>query len=441
MKDSEVEWIGDIPNNWVVKRLKYVSKSELSSIDRHIKNEEIEVFVCHYPDVYNNDLIQSSTILNVGTCTLTEFKKFQLKKDDVLITKDSETPDDIGVPAYVKDDLEKTVCGYHLCQISTNKTQLTGEYLFRFIQTDRIRGYFEANSNGVTRYGLGKSSIENLFVPIPSLSEQKQITDFLDKKTSKIDSEIQKNKKLISLLQEKYHVVINQAVTKGLDSTIQMKDSGIEWVGKIPNHWNLSKIRFVTSFIRSGISRALSLEDLGYPVLRSSNVQEGKLDMTKVKYWHKKDTQGVNLSEYILDENDVILNFINSLEQIGKACLFVKQERDWIYTTNLFKIKTVISKMLPKYFVYVLNSMLLHEQIKSITQPAVNQASFTKDDFKQLLIVYPDTGEQKQITDFLDTVTNKINKLINITENQINKLEEFRQSLISAAVTGKIDVR
>lgn len=274
-----------------------------------------------------------------------------------------------------------------------------------------------------------------------SITEQKQIADFLYKETSKIDLEISKNQKLIEFLKEKRQSIINFAVTKGLDSTIPMKNSGIEWIGKIPESWNVSSLRQAIRYIKSGVSRLLSTDDIGYPVLRSTNVIDGKFDSTEIKYWYKEDTKGVNLNDYILNDRDIILNFINSLAQIGKSCLFVKQNREWIYTTNNFRIKTNEKKLIPEYFIYFLNSHYMRELMFSISQPAVNQASFTKDDLKQLLIIYPDLDTQNKIISFLDEQTTKIDLLISKTKSQIVKLEEFHQSLIASAVTGKIDVR
>ena len=155
-KESGVEWIGEIPKHWEIKKLKYVAKILPSNnVDKHIYPDEVQVRLCNYTDVYYNDYITVDTVLKKGSCKESEFAKFALKKSDVIITKDSETPDDIGVPTYVKDNLDSVVCGYHLTML--RPLACHGEYIFRFIQSDRTRRYFELESNGITRYGLGKS--------------------------------------------------------------------------------------------------------------------------------------------------------------------------------------------------------------------------------------------------------------------------------------------
>ncbi len=196
-KDSGVEWIGKIPRHWEIKKLKYIAKILPSNVDKHIYPDEIQVRLCNYTDVYYNDYITVDTALKKGSCKESEFEKFAFRKGDVIITKDSETPDDIGVPTFVKDDLDTVVCGYHLTMI--RPLACRGDFIFRFIQSDRTRRYFEVNSNGITRYGLGKASIENLLLPIPPESEQCQIANFLNQKTQQIDNLITiENQKSIS---------------------------------------------------------------------------------------------------------------------------------------------------------------------------------------------------------------------------------------------------
>lgn len=215
IKPSGVEWIGEIPAHWEIKRLKHVAKILPSNVDKHIYPDEIQVRLCNYTDVYYNDYITVDTVLKKGSCKEREFTKFVLRKGDVIITKDSETPDDIGVPTFVKDNLDNVVCGYHLTLI--RPYACLGEFIFRFIQSDRTRRYFELESNGITRYGLGKPSIENLLLPIPTDSEQQQIANFLDRKTEQIDDLIATEHQKIKLLKEYRQSLISEAVTGKID--------------------------------------------------------------------------------------------------------------------------------------------------------------------------------------------------------------------------------
>ena len=211
MKESGVEWIGEIPSHWDVVKLKYLSKITPSSVDKHIFDDEIQVSVCNYTHVYYNDFINTKVGLDVGSCTENEFLKFRLHKDDVIITKDSETPDDIGIPTLVSESLENTVCGYHLTIIRPKG--IKGEYLFRFILSERTRRYFEIHSNGVTRFGLGKPSVENLVIPLPPEEEQEKIITHLGNETQIIDDLISNEHKRTELLKEYKQSLISEVVT------------------------------------------------------------------------------------------------------------------------------------------------------------------------------------------------------------------------------------
>lgn len=212
-KESRIDWIGSIPENWKIGKLKHHSELNISSVDKHIFDDEISVRVCNYTDVYYNELISNSLEFRTGSCTNIEYNKFLLKKGDVIITKDSESPSDIGVPSIVIDELENVVCGYHLSIIKSNSDSLIGEYLFRQLQTTRVRRYFEVNSNGITRFGLGKSSVLELPLIIPPIIEQIEIVKYLDLKTKEVDDLVKLEQKKIDLLKDYRQSLISEVVT------------------------------------------------------------------------------------------------------------------------------------------------------------------------------------------------------------------------------------
>lgn len=213
MKDIGVEWVGEIPEHWEVIKLKFVARIQGSNVDKHIFKNEIQVHLCNYTDVYKNEFINSSIIFKNGSCTNEEFKKFAISENDVIITKDSETPNDIGVPALVTENINDVVCGYHLSMIRTDPNLIIGAYLFRLLQTKYVRSYFEVNCNGITRFGLGKSIIESLTTFIPPISEQTQIVEFLNQKTKEIDNFLTLEQKKIDLLKEYRQSLISEVVT------------------------------------------------------------------------------------------------------------------------------------------------------------------------------------------------------------------------------------
>ena len=161
MKESGVEWIGEVPTHWGLKRLKELAYIQNSNVDKKVHDEEIAVRLCNYVDVYRNDFIDGPLSLDFmwATADPSEINKFRIKKNDVLITKDSETADDIAIAALATETLDGVVCGYHLAQIRTNPKHLLGTYLFRLFQTNTYGHRFVTAAKGITRVGLGQAAI------------------------------------------------------------------------------------------------------------------------------------------------------------------------------------------------------------------------------------------------------------------------------------------
>ena len=212
LKPSDIEWLGDIPENWEVRKLKYVAKCFPSNVDKHSKEEEKKIRLCNYTDVYKNDFITNDMELMVATAKDDQIEKFSLLKNDVIITKDSETADDIANPALVVEDLENIICGYHLSIMRTYGS-LDGGYLFRVLQCKPINVQFELCSLGVTRVGLGIYDMRSAKIPVPPISEQKEIFSFIQLETNKLAKTISTIEKEITLVEEYKTALIAEAVT------------------------------------------------------------------------------------------------------------------------------------------------------------------------------------------------------------------------------------
>jgi len=221
-------WLGDIPSHWDLKKLKFLATVQPSNVDKKSVDGEAPVILCNYTDVYKNEYIDSRLDFMQATATADEIDKFSVDVGDVIVTKDSETPDDIAVPACVTEQVEGLLCGYHLTQIKP--IDLDGRFLFRLFQSKGFNAQFIVAANGVTRFGLPQYAIANAFSPIPPLDEQITIARFLDFKTAQIDTLIsvmggsgsssQKHEKklsMVTLLQEYRSALITNAVTGKID--------------------------------------------------------------------------------------------------------------------------------------------------------------------------------------------------------------------------------
>jgi len=217
MKDSGIEWIGEIPKEWEVRKLKYIALIRISNVDKKSKPNEEEVFLCNYNEVYNNEFITPNLSFMNATASIEQCNKFSIRKGDVIITKDSETPEDIAVPSLVEENLNNIVCGYHLALIRPNERILKGKYLLRIFQSRKINDQFVISANGVTRFGISTYPIKNSIVIVPPLLEQIAITNFLNKTTAKIDKTIQKIEENINLLEEYNKSLIHHVVTGKVD--------------------------------------------------------------------------------------------------------------------------------------------------------------------------------------------------------------------------------
>ncbi|MFB9055894.1 restriction endonuclease subunit S [Mariniflexile ostreae] len=211
MKDSGVDWIGEIPKNWEVMKLKFISNSFPSNVDKHSKPNETEVRLCNYTDVYKNEFITDNLDLMIATATKDQISKFHLKKGDIVITKDSETASDIAEPAYVSEDLTNVICGYHLAVIQPNE-KIIGRYLFRSLQCKLFNAQFEVESNGITRVGLGTSDMKKARFLVPAKQEQEKIVNYIDAQSQKLDQAVTQQEQAIIKLKEYKASLIDSCV-------------------------------------------------------------------------------------------------------------------------------------------------------------------------------------------------------------------------------------
>ena len=239
-RSSGVPWLGDVPTHWEIRRLRTVAEMRVSNVDKHSREDEFPVRLCNYVDVYKNDRITEAMPFMNATASWDEIERFRLEPGDVLITKDSEGWDDIGVPALVTETADDLLSGYHLAILRPFK-EIIGPYLARTLQSKGVAYQFHVRANGVTRYGLTHSGIQSVQIPLPPLSEQTAIVRYLDYVDRRIRRYVSAKRKLIALLEEEKQAIINRAVTRGLDPNVRLKPSGVEWLGDVPEHWEIAR--------------------------------------------------------------------------------------------------------------------------------------------------------------------------------------------------------
>lgn len=213
MKDSGIKWIGEVPAHWRIVRLKDVAELRYSNVDKLSKEDEVSVALCNYVDVYKNDFIDASLPFMTATAGAAEIKRFSLRQHDVLVTKDSETADDIAVPALVLETLPGALCGYHLAQLRSRNEVMYGPYLFRLFQADNYGHRFATHAKGITRVGLSMSAFADALTPVPPYDEQMAISKHIDAKAAEIDDIAAIMGHQIDRLKELRKSLINEVVT------------------------------------------------------------------------------------------------------------------------------------------------------------------------------------------------------------------------------------
>lgn len=217
LKSSGVEWLGQVPEHWSVMPLKAAAVVAFSGVDKLTEGGESPVLLCNYTDVYRNDQISSNLMFMKATATPHEMARFTLRKDDVLMTKDSETPDDIGVPAWVSEDLHGVVCGYHLAMLRPRPDVAVGAFLYRALCSPHLASQFHVAAAGVTRFGLAKRDIQTAVLAVPPVAEQLNIVKWLERETVELDKVISGAKAEIDLMREYRDRLIADVVTGQID--------------------------------------------------------------------------------------------------------------------------------------------------------------------------------------------------------------------------------
>ncbi|MEX2431579.1 MAG: restriction endonuclease subunit S [Dehalococcoidia bacterium] len=443
-KPSGVEWLGGVPEHWDVKRLKSAATYTVSNVDKVAADDELPARLCNYTDVYYNDFIHPDLELMETTATLGEIRRFGLRVDDVVITKDSESWDDIGIPALVVGTSPDLVCGYHLAIVRPDQTRLLGRFLFRCLQSDAINQQFQTAATGVTRYGLPKGAIGEASVLFPPLSEQHAIADFLDAQTAKLDTLIAKKRELIEKLKEQRTALISQTVTRGLppdaalvaglDAHPTLKPSGVEWLGDVPEHWEVAQVKRKWTVLDCK-HRTVPFVDDGVPVVGIGEVQGYEVVLTDAK----RTTEEEYLQMIEGGRRPIPGDIIYSRNAtVGQAALVTTSDR-FCMGQDVCLLRSLHAQS-PRYGLYLFRSKVMTEQAESL----MIGSTFRRINVGQIMEFWtclPPLHEQNVIADYLDSEAAKIDRMAEKVESAIERLQEYRTALITAAVTGKIDVR
>ena len=436
-KESGIEWLGEIPYGWDLIPLKYVSR-----INTHTLPEGTD------PD-YEFDYVDIGSVSDGSGITKTERMKYAsapsrarrlVQKGDVII---STVRTYLRAIAPITRDAENLVVSTGFCVVSPIN-ELKSGYCLYLLQAPFFVETVVAQSVGVSYPATNASDIANIRIPIPNVEEQKQIVAFLDTETTNIDTLIDKQEQLITLLQEKRQVVISHAVTRGLNPNVKMKDSGIEWLGAVPEHWEVKKLKHILLRKKDSIKvgpfgsqlTTRDMEGVDIKVINQRNVIDNNFDFGDNFINHEKY---IELRAFTIFPGDIL---ITTRGTIGRTAIFPNNNGTSILHPCLMRLQVDEKYWLKELIALIIQgSGYFLEQLKFLSNATTIDVIYSEN-LKNVTIALPPTHEeQKRIIAFLDKETAKIDTLIEKCETAIELLKERRTALISVAVTGKIDVR
>jgi type I restriction enzyme S subunit len=437
-KDSGVEWLGDIPQHWKTKRVKHCLQSIEQGWSPSCENRIAE------DDEWG--------VLKVGCVNGAEFNpnenkalptdleprpELEIKPGDVLMSR-ANTRELVGSTSVIKSVRPRLLLCDKLYRLKVNISVVNPDYLVLSLGSTIARFQMEQDATGASgsMQNIGQEDVQNIVLPLADLEEQFAIASFLNHETAKIDALIAKKERLIELLQEKHTAIISHAVTKGLDPTVQMKDSGVEWLGKIPTHWEKTRIKYALhQIVDTEHKTAPFYPDGEYLVVRTSNVRNGQLVLDDAKYtdhegfreWTKRGKP---------EPGDILFT---REAPAGETCL-VPENLPLCLGQRMVLFRVNHQMLDENYGIWSLYGGIAAEFISSLSQGST-VAHFNMADIGNIPLLLPPIEEQTAIASYLDRETAKIDALIAKIREGIEKLKEYRTALISAAVTGKIDVR
>ncbi|WP_215902678.1 restriction endonuclease subunit S [Acinetobacter baumannii] len=434
---TNAEGIQKIPQEWQIKQVRYLLKdgAEGIKIGPFGSALKLEDMVEEGFSVYGQEnVIKKDFTLGKRKISETKFHEmsvYRIFPKDILITMMGTSGKCEIVPKDVKDGIIDS----HLLRVRVKENHIIPEFFKLLIdESPEIAYQIQVFGKGSIMHGLNSGIVKSLNLPLPSIAEQKHILSFLDHETAKIDHLIEKQQQLIELLKEKRQAVISHAVTKGLDPNVPMKDSGVEWLGEVPEHWVTSKLKYYTNQIVDGAHFTPTYVESGVPFLRVTDIHNDEIDMGNIKYIPESEHQELikrckpEIGDLLLSKNGTI----------GVAKLV-----NWDWQFSIFVSLCLIKfkkRLMAEFAEYFFKSYEIQEQIFGLTKKST-VINLHLDKIQNFWFSIPPIDEQKEIVRTLDEKTKELNTLILKAESAIQLMQERRTALISAAVTGKIDVR
>jgi len=410
--ETGIVWLKDIPSHWELIKMRYLC--DITTGDKDTENREDDG---KYPF-----FVRSQTIEKIST--------FSFDGEAILTAGDGVGVCKVWHYVNGKFDFHQRV------YMMSNFKKVSGSFLFYFLKENFIHEVLKLSAKS-TVDSLRRPMFLDFPVAVPPLQEQTQIAKYLDYQTNIIDQLIEKKEKLVILLQEQRQAIINEAVTKGLDPNAKMKDSGIEWLGEIPEKWTIAKTKHITINVTDGAHVSPDLSSDDFPFISTVNIgNRGQIDWANCLHTSSESYHSLVANGCRPKIGDVLYSKDGT---IGKTTI-IDFEREFVVASSLLIIRPNPDLIESEFLNYLFHSNFVNQQIDQLLSGvALRRISITK--FSNLEMIIPPLNVQKKIVNAIKAKVNLLNSVLDLINDQIIKLKEYRQSIISEAVTGKIDLR
>ena len=434
MKDSGIEWIGEIPEGWEIIPVKYLAKYNYATLAESCSPD----FEFSYIDI-------GSVTYTDG---ITNYQNFKFKdapsrarrivhSGDILV---STVRTYLRAVACVNEHRLPQIASTGFLVLQADTSKIHPHFLMYSVLSDNFICKVEANTVGISYPAINASQIVHFKLPIPQLSEQFLLVTYLDRQCSEIDALLSKNLSSIEDYKKLKQAVITQAVTKGVRGEREMKDSGVEWIGEIPKEWRKTQLRHCAT-IKSGITLGKSYSKdtvlIERPYLRVANVQGGYVDLNDLATIEVTPDEDL---KYRLHSGDVLMTEGGDRDKLGRGCVWHGEIEPCLHQNHVFAVQTNETILLPEFLEYLTASDVGRSYFDVTAIKTTNLACTSSSKVLAFTIPLPPIEEQIEIVGFIKKRTLELNKLIMKKERLVQELESYKKSLIYEVVTGKREV-
>ena len=436
-----MSWISDLPQGWAAPELRRLVPAGIDGvkIGPFGSSLTLDQMTTDGTPVYGQEEVISRDFSSprrfVGDQKASELQGYSTYPGDVLVTMMGTA----GRCAAVPPNTARGIFDSHLLRLRPLSADICPEFLVWVLNDSTTTlSQIAASARGSIMAGLNSAIVKSLRLPLPSLMRQSAIAAFLDHKTTAIDALIAKKERLIELLQEKRQVLITLAVTKGLDPNVRMKDSGVEWLGRVPEHWTISRLAFVSSAIQTGpFGSQLHAEDYvegGVPVLNPANLLDGRPVPDNTKTVSPENAH--RLTRHRVVYGDIL---IGRRGEMGRCALITREAAGFVCGTGCLRVRLRADRANPRYcsIVLSLEGVARTLSLRSVGSTMENLNSRIVGSVE---VPLPPVKEQSAIADAVALIHEEYESMRARLATSVELLREYRQALISAAVTGRIEI-